>query len=87
MEKLRQIPKYRINKIRKAPEQNGLIFRSHGKSSDINDYTDREIIEMLYGIYKYRKFLLVDGNLQIPVILTTQFQFKVSTQFQFKMTI
>ena len=62
MEKLKKIPQYRINKIRRNPEQSGLNFKLHGKSADIDDYTDREIIEMLYGIFKYRKFLLVDGD-------------------------
>lgn len=62
MEKLKTIPQYRINKVKTSPDQSGLTFKEHGKSSNINDYTDREISEMLFGIYRDKKILLVDGD-------------------------
>ncbi|WP_272151864.1 hypothetical protein [Tenacibaculum aiptasiae] len=60
MEKLKSIPKSRINKIRKSENNGGLNFKELGKSENIEDYSDREITEMIYGIYKDSKHLLID---------------------------
>lgn len=60
MEKLKSTSKSRINKIRKFPADSCLAFEKYGKSEDIMDYTEREISEMMLGIYKYTRTLLVD---------------------------
>jgi len=62
MEKLKTIQKSRINKTRNFPSENGLAFEKYGKSKDFSDYTEREISEMILGIYKDSKNLLVDGD-------------------------
>jgi len=60
MEKIKTIPSARINKIKNNPETAGLAFRQYGKSEDIKDYSDREISEMILGIYKDSRYLLVE---------------------------
>jgi len=62
MEKLRTIPQSTINKFRRNLKKSGLAYLEYGKYSDINEYTDREIMEMIYGIYRFRKTLLTDGD-------------------------
>lgn len=62
MEKIKSIEKSRINKIYKNPKSSGLAFKTYGKSQNINDYSEEEISEMILGIYKTHKFLLVDGD-------------------------
>lgn len=62
MEQLRKIPQTRINKVRNSPQDSGLAFQQHGKYSDIKKYSDREITEMIYGIYTDTKMILVDGD-------------------------
>lgn len=62
MEKLKKIDKSYLNKVRNAPNKSGLVFDQYGKSPNINDYTDREITEMVYGLYIDKKMLLVDGD-------------------------
>jgi hypothetical protein len=62
MEKLKTIPKSRINKIRNSQTESGLAFKKLGRSKNIIDYTEREITEMIFGIYKDTKNLLVDGD-------------------------
>ena len=62
MKKIKSIEKSRINKIYKYPESSGLAFKIYGKSQNINDYSEMEINEMILGIYKTQKFLLVDGD-------------------------
>lgn len=62
MEQLKTIPQALINKVRKSPIDSGLAFQQHGKYSDIKNYSDREITEMIYGIYTDTKMILVDGD-------------------------
>lgn len=62
MERIRKIPQPRINEVRKAPKTSGLAFEMYGKHSDIKMYSDREISEMLYGIYSHSKIILVDAD-------------------------
>lgn len=57
-----------INKIRNSPTTCGLAFEYYGKSSNIKDYSDKEITEMKYGIYKDTKMLLVDGDYFIDLM-------------------
>jgi len=53
-----------INQIRKNPEVSGLRYKDFGKSYDFDDYSEEDIVEMYYGIYKNNDilFLLVDGD-------------------------
>lgn len=62
MEKLRTIPQSTINKIRRNPKESRLAYLEYGKFSDINKYSDREITELIYGIYKFQTILLTDGD-------------------------
>lgn len=62
MEKLRPIQKSMINKVRNNPSQSGLHFQEYGKSENILDYSEREISEMILGIYKDTEHLLVDAG-------------------------
>ncbi|WP_321296613.1 hypothetical protein [Marinifilum fragile] len=62
MEKLKVVPNSTVNKIRNNPDNYGLSYHDFGKSSNIVDYSEREIIEMFYGIYKDQKILLVDDG-------------------------
>ncbi|MGE8536197.1 MAG: hypothetical protein ACN6OJ_16530 [Chryseobacterium sp.] len=62
MEKIKKIEKSRINKVYKNPESSGLAYKAWGKSENINDYSEREINEMILGIYRTKKYLLVDGD-------------------------
>ena len=67
MEKIRTFQQYELNKIRKNVKDSGLQFEKFGRSSNIMDYSDREINEMILGIYKDSKHLLVDGDYFIDV--------------------
>lgn len=49
-----------IDKTRKNP--NGLKFEEYGKSTQIYDYSENEISEMLFGVYTHTGMLLVDGD-------------------------
>lgn len=71
MEKLKTIQKSRINRVRNFPSKSGLSFEKYGKSENINDYTEREISEMLLGIYKDTKNLLVDGDYFVDLTKVT----------------
>ncbi|KQT29550.1 hypothetical protein ASG22_19695 [Chryseobacterium sp. Leaf405] len=62
MEKIKKIEKSKINKIYNQPEKSGLAYKLYGKSENINDYSEREINEMILGIYRDKKYLLVDGD-------------------------
>ncbi|MFV0265797.1 MAG: hypothetical protein ACK5HT_01550 [Draconibacterium sp.] len=62
MEKLRTIPQSTINKIRRNPKNSGLAYLEYGRYSEINEYSDREITEMIYGIYQSQRILLTDGD-------------------------
>lgn len=62
MEKIKELPKSIINKVRKNPDKSGLAFKKYGKSPNIQDYSDREITEMIHGIYKDFQIILVDGD-------------------------
>ncbi|GAA5084576.1 hypothetical protein GCM10023210_04530 [Chryseobacterium ginsengisoli] len=63
MEKLKPIVKSRINKAYDHPENNGLLYKKYGKYENIKDYSEREIIEMLYGIYKTSKILIASDTI------------------------
>ena len=52
MEKLKAIPHSTISKVRTNPSSSGLMYEKFGKSTDIKDYSDREISEMILGIYR-----------------------------------
>lgn len=62
MEKIRSVKKTQINQVRNHPDKSGLRFVDYGKSPDIEDYSEREIAEMLLGVYKDTRNLLVDGD-------------------------
>lgn len=62
MEKIKKIEKSKINKVYNRPDQSGLMYKLYGKSVNIDDYSEREINEMLLGIYRDTKHLLVDGD-------------------------
>lgn len=62
MENIKSIDKSYINKVRNAPNKSGLVFEQFGRSPNIKDYTDREITEMIYGLYIDKKMILVDGD-------------------------
>jgi len=62
MEKIKKIEKSKIDKVYNRPDRSGLAYKLYGKSEDINDYSEREINEMLLGIYRDKKYLLVDGD-------------------------
>lgn len=53
---------YLIRKVRSNPDNSGLRYKEYGKSDNISDYSDIEIGEMLAGIYKEKRMLLVDGD-------------------------
>lgn len=59
---LKRVRKEIINKIRRNPEKSGLRYKDYGKSIDFAEYSDEEIEEMFYGVYKDTKHLLVDGD-------------------------
>ncbi|WP_294733540.1 hypothetical protein [uncultured Flavobacterium sp.] len=56
-----------IDSVRNNPDKFGLKFREFGKSTNIRDYSDDDINEMLYGVYKKNKILLVDDDYFIEV--------------------
>lgn len=62
MEKIKNIEKSKIIKVYNKPDQSGLAYKLYGKSENINDYSGREINEMILGIYRHTKYLLVDGD-------------------------
>jgi hypothetical protein len=72
MENLKNIDTNFINKVRNAPSKSGLLFEKYGKSSNINNYSDREIIEMVYGLYIDKKMLLVDSDYFIDLNNVTE---------------
>ncbi|MDR2270720.1 MAG: hypothetical protein LBF27_07425 [Sphingobacterium sp.] len=67
MEKIRTFQQYELNKIRKNVKDSGLQYEKFGRSLNIMDYSDREINEMLLGIYKDTNHLMVDGDYFIDV--------------------
>ncbi|MGE8426232.1 MAG: hypothetical protein ACN6O7_00075 [Sphingobacterium sp.] len=60
MEKIKTFQQHELNRIRKNWSDSGLAFEKLGRSSNIADYSDREINEMLLGVYKDSKHLMVD---------------------------
>lgn len=62
MEKIKNIPQLTIRKIRRAPSDSGLHFKMFGRSTELSEYSDREITEMIYGIYKDKKIVAVDNG-------------------------
>jgi len=60
MERLRNIELSIINKARQSPSSSGLAFQKFGVHEEIKKYSDREITEMHYGIYKDRGFLCIN---------------------------
>ncbi len=67
MEKIKTFQQHELNRIRKHWNDSGLAFEKLGRSANILDYSDREINEMLLGIYKDSKHLLVDEGYFIDV--------------------
>ncbi|WP_312792967.1 hypothetical protein [Sphingobacterium sp.] len=67
MEKIKTFQQHELNRIRKHWNESGLAFEKFGKSSNVLDYSDREINEMLLGIYKDSKHLMVDAGYFINV--------------------
>ncbi len=61
MDKIR-LPWKKINKIRQSPSTSGLAFLEYGKYAEINQYSDEEITEMLYGVYSSSKTIKVDDG-------------------------
>jgi len=59
---MKKVRKEVINRIRKNPENSNLKFKDFGKSNDIEEYSDDEISEMFYGIYKSKDHLMVLGD-------------------------
>lgn len=62
MENIKRVEKFKINKVYRYPEKSGLSYKNLGKSENINDYSESEINEMILGIYRAKKHLLVDGD-------------------------
>ncbi|SPZ94893.1 Uncharacterised protein [Sphingobacterium multivorum] len=60
MEKIKTFQQHELNRIRKNWSESDLAFEKLGRSSNISDYSDREINEMLLGVYKDSKHLMVD---------------------------
>lgn len=60
--KIKLIDKQLINKIKYKKEDNKLLFGLFGKYDSVSQYTDEEISEMYYGIYKDRKILVSDDG-------------------------
>ena len=50
MEKIKTFQQHELNRIRKNWSDSGLAFEKLGRSSNIADYSDREINEMLLGV-------------------------------------
>jgi hypothetical protein len=67
MEKIRTFQRHELNKIRKQSTDSGLEFEKFGRSSNIMDYSDRELNEMILGIYRDSKHLKVDEGYFIDV--------------------
>ena len=84
MEKLKTIQKSRINRVRNYPSESGLPFEKYGKSENIKDYTEREIMEMIFGIYKDSKNLLVDGDYFVDLTKVTATKCVLETVTYFK---
>ncbi len=59
---MKSVPKSYITKVRNFPDDSGLAYEKYGKSNNIRNYTDLEILEMINGIYRDSKTLLADGN-------------------------
>lgn len=62
MAQIRKTPQRIINKVRNSPDTSGIAYEKYGKHSDIKKYSDREISDMLNGIYTHSKTILVDGD-------------------------
>ncbi|MEO5991385.1 MAG: hypothetical protein ABIP68_07080 [Ferruginibacter sp.] len=72
MKTLKKIDKSRINKVRDEPNKSGLLFEKYGKSPNISEYTDREITEMVYGLYVDKKMIHTDGDYFIDLNEVTE---------------
>lgn len=62
MRKLTNIDKKLIDKEYRSPDKTSLQYHLYGKSKNIMDYDNEEVKEMLLGVYKHTKMLLVDGD-------------------------
>lgn len=62
MENIKHIPQSTIRMIRRSPANSKLHYREYGRATDLNEYSDREITEMIYGIYRDKKIIGVDGG-------------------------
>lgn len=67
MEKIKTFQRYELNRIRKNSSDSGLEYEKFGRSSNIMDYSDREINEMILGVYKDSRHLKVDAGYFIDV--------------------
>lgn len=56
-----------IKSVYEHPEQWLLKYKEFGKSHDIKDYSKEEVSQMLYGIYPYSGYILVDGDYFINI--------------------
>lgn len=84
MEKLKPIKKSRIDRIKYSPSKSGLAYKDYGRSENILDYSDREISEMIYGIYKDSKNLLVDDDYFVDLTKVTATKCILGTVTYFK---
>lgn len=89
----KKIPKANINKIRYSKFRNdGLAYKEFGEHNDIQNYTDEEITQMFYGMYPFKKMLLVDGDyfikltdiIEIVCVLEKVTYYKAPTHEDFK---
>lgn len=86
MEELKKIQKSKINRVVNFPTESGLAFEKYGKSLNIKDYSEREISEMIFGIYKDTKNLLVDGDYFVDLTKVTATKCVLETVTYFKKT-
>ncbi len=61
-ENIKLLNNTKINDIRYHGKDKGLLYKEYGRFSDIKAYTDQEISEMYYGIYKDKGAIIVDGD-------------------------
>lgn len=56
-----------IRRIRDSRNKGELAYKEFGKHDDIDNYTDEEISEMSYGIYKHKKVIITDGDYAVEL--------------------
>ena len=72
MEKIKTFQQYELNRVRKHWKENSLEFEKFGRSTNIQDYSDRELNEMILGIYRDSTHLRVDDGYFIDVSNVTK---------------